>query len=192
MRDGSATRMRLEREAMRLFVEHGVAETSIRDVARAAGVAEGALYRHFAGKEDLVASLFLGHYLEFARALDRLQATSHGTRAKLDAMIRAFCRFFDEDPVLFRFLLFVQHGQLAKVPAGAATPVDVLRAAIAAGMRAGEIPKADAELATAMVIGLVLQTATAIVYGRLRGRLAPRADRLVGAALAVLHAPASG
>lgn len=189
MRDGTETRLRLEREAMRLFVERGIAETSVRDVAKAAGVAEGAMYRHFAGKEALVAALFLGHYLEFAQTLDQLAAGAQGTRAKLDAMIGGFCRFFDRDPVLFRFLLFVQHRPLEKVPAGARSPVDVFRDTIAAGMRAGEIPKGDAEFATAMVIGLLLQTATALVYHRLEGRLAPRARRLADAALAVLRAP---
>ncbi len=188
MRDGTGTRARLEREAMRLFVEKGVAETSTRDVAKAAGVAEGAMYRHFTGKEDLVASLFLAHYLEFAQVLERLQADASGTQAKLDAMIREFCRFFDRDQVLFRFLLFVQHGHLAKVPRDAATPVDVIRDVIAAGMRKGEIAKANVELATAMVMGLVLQAATAIVYGRIRGRLSPHAARLSAAAWAVLTA----
>jgi AcrR family transcriptional regulator len=188
MRDGTETRARLEREAMRLFVEKGVAETSIRDVAKAAGVAEGAMYRHFAGKEDMVASLFLTHYLDFGQVLGRLQAEASGTQAKLDAMIREFCRFFDQDQVLFRFLLFVQHGQLGKVPAGAQTPVDVIRNVIATGMRNGEIPKGDVELAAAMVMGLVLQAATATVYGRIRGRLAPHATRLAAAAWAVLAA----
>lgn len=186
MRDGSETKIRLEREAMRLFVEKGVAETSIRDVAKATGVAEGAMYRHFSGKDDLVATLFLAHYLGFAQTLERLQSEASGTRAKLEAMIQEFCRFFDQDQVLFRFLLFVQHGQLTNVPTGALTPVDVMRDAIAAGMREGEIPNADAELSTAMIIGLVLQAATAIVYGRIRGRLSPHSARLCAAAWAVL------
>jgi AcrR family transcriptional regulator len=186
MRDATGTRTRIEREAMCLFVEKGVAETSVRDVAKAAGVAEGAMYRHFASKEELVASLFLTHYLEFARVLERLQVEASGTQAKLDAMIFEFCRFFDVDQVLFRFLLFVQHGQLTKVPPAAKTPVDVIRDVIAAGMRGGEVPKGDAELATAMVMGLVLQVATAIVYGRITGALSPHAARLGAAASAVL------
>ena len=54
MRDGTETRKRIEAAALLLFVEKGVAETSIRDIAHSAGVAEGALYRHHAGKDDLV------------------------------------------------------------------------------------------------------------------------------------------
>ena len=38
--------------------------------------------------------------------------------ARLAAMIRGFCHAHDEDPTLFRFLLFVQHGQLSKLAAG--------------------------------------------------------------------------
>ncbi len=186
MRDGSKTRERIERRAMRLFVEKGVAETSIRDVAQAAGVADGALYRHFKGKEDLVAKLFTGHYLGFAQTLDKLQASATDTRAKLRGMITEFCRFFDEDEFLFRFLLFVQHGQLTKLPAKSLTPVEVIRRVIVAGIRQGEIPRGEPELLAAMVVGLVLQAATAIVYGRIRGSLSPHASRLSTAGWAVL------
>lgn len=186
MRDGSETRIRIETEAMRLFVEQGVAETSVRDIARAAGIAEGALYRHFVGKDDLVGKLFTAHYLGFAQTLERLEASAKLTRAKLDLMIGEFCRFFDADRILFRFLLFVQHGQLHLLPADTPTPVDVMRRVIAAGMRRREIAKGDPELAAAMVIGLVLQTATAIVYGRIEGPLSPHAARLSRAAWAVL------
>ena len=44
------TRDRIEQAAVRLFVEKGVAETTVRDIARAVGLSEGALYRHFDGQ----------------------------------------------------------------------------------------------------------------------------------------------
>ena len=65
------TRDRIETAAIDLFVEKGVAETTVRDIARAVDISEGALYRHFVGKEELVWQLFERHYLAFA---DRLQA----------------------------------------------------------------------------------------------------------------------
>ena len=39
------TRDRIEKAAIRLFVEKGVAETSVRDIARAVGISEGVVKR---------------------------------------------------------------------------------------------------------------------------------------------------
>ena len=59
MRDGTRTRARIETEALRLFATKGIDATSVRDIAGAVGVAEGALYRHFPGKGTLSRTLFL-------------------------------------------------------------------------------------------------------------------------------------
>jgi len=40
MRDGTATRERIDQNAMALFASKGVAETTIRDIAQSAGIAE--------------------------------------------------------------------------------------------------------------------------------------------------------
>jgi AcrR family transcriptional regulator len=54
-------------------VEKGVAETTVRDIAGAAGVAEGTLYRHFAGKDDLAWELFASNFATFAEGLESSQ-----------------------------------------------------------------------------------------------------------------------
>ena len=186
MRDGTATRERIERVAMGLFVAQGVSETSIRDIAQGAAIAEGALYRHFRGKDELIRELFERHYAAFATRLAALAASERGSRDKLRAMIGECCRVFDADPVLFRFLLLVQHHSLRRI-AGPDTPVEVVRQVIVDGMAAGEIPAGDADLATALVMGLILQPATFKTYGRLAGPLAPLADRLATACWTVLQ-----
>jgi len=186
MRDGTATRERIEQTAMGLFVSQGVSETTIRDIAQGAGVAEGALYRHYPGKDELIHTLFSRHYAAFARRLAELQAPHAGTCAKLAAMIGECCRVFDEDPVLFRFLLLVQHHALQRI-AGRETPVEVVRAVIAKGMERGEIPKGDPDLATALVMGVILQPATFKTYGRLPGPMLPLAPRLAEACWQILR-----
>ena len=121
------TRQRIEAAAIHLFVEKGVAETTIRDIARAVDISEGALYRHFVSKEELVWHLFERHYVEFAGSLWSLAEGESTARRKLAAMIRGFCRAHDDNPELFRFLLFVQHGQLAKLGPDTPTPVSAVR-----------------------------------------------------------------
>ena len=46
------------RAAMKLFSERGLDATSIRDIARESGYTNPALYKHFAGKEELALHLF--------------------------------------------------------------------------------------------------------------------------------------
>jgi AcrR family transcriptional regulator len=48
------TRRRLLAEAQRLFRERGYAATSLEQIAEAAEVTKGAIYGHFASKEDLM------------------------------------------------------------------------------------------------------------------------------------------
>src|ERR1700749_4808455 len=50
------TRQRLLTEAQRLFRERGYAATSLEQIAEAAEVTKGAIYGHFASKEDLLLS----------------------------------------------------------------------------------------------------------------------------------------
>jgi AcrR family transcriptional regulator len=50
------TRRRLLAEAQRLFRERGYAATSLEQIAEAAEVTKGAIYGHFASKEDLMLS----------------------------------------------------------------------------------------------------------------------------------------
>jgi len=180
------TRDRIEKAAVRLFVEKGVAETTIRDIALAVGLSEGALYRHFVSKEQLVWLLFERHYVEFAGRLMAVAQAETTAKGKLAVMIRAFCHAHDEDPALFRFMLFAQHGQLSKLAAGTATPVDAVRGVLAQAVEAGEIPTQDPDLATALAFGVVLQPAQFAAYGRVASELVPLSDRLVAAAWAAV------
>lgn len=172
---------------MGLFVTQGVSETTIRAIAGGAGIAEGALYRHYRGKDELIHALFQRHYAAFAARLDALQARHAHTRDKLAAMIEECCRVFDEDAVLFRFLLLVQHHSLQRVE-GKESPVEVVRGVLAQGMERGEILKGDADLATALVMGVIIQPATFKTYGRLPGPMRPLAGRLIAACWHVLQA----
>jgi AcrR family transcriptional regulator len=181
MRPKDQTKELIARTALRLFVEKGIDGATIRDIAAAAGIAEGTLYRHYPGKNALAWDLFSSNYAAFALELQRLQAGQATLRAKLDAMVRQFCSFFDQDPVLFSYLLLAQHGQLQKVTPDLPNPVEVLREVLAAGMDRGEIPGGDPDVAAAMVLGIVLQVAVFKIYRRLDQSLASLAEVLVAA-----------
>ena len=58
VRQAEATRNLLIAVARDNFTEHGYAATSIDDIIQRAGVARGALYHHFAGKEALFRAVY--------------------------------------------------------------------------------------------------------------------------------------
>jgi len=186
MRDGKATRQRIHDAALTLFVAKGVTETSVRDLAQLAGIAEGTLYRHYASKDDLVADLFATNYAAFAQRLSELDSPPLPLRQRLAALVGEICRFHDANPTLFRFLLLVQHQALPRVGQDQDNPVAVLRSMVEDGLGKGEIPAADPALATAMVLGLILQPATALVYGSLTAPLSRYAPDIADACWSVL------
>jgi AcrR family transcriptional regulator len=184
------TKQRIERAALTLFVARGVAETTTREIALAASIAEGTIYRYFPSKEQLAVDMFLRHHRALAEALDEAQGKAAILRAKIDAIVRCYCEWADRDWTLFAYHLLNQHSFLIQVPDGAPNPVNVVREVIARAMKAGEIPRRDADLAAASAIGAVMQPATYKVYGRFEGPLTAHARFFADAAWAVLSVKA--
>lgn len=60
--DGQRTRQAILDAALELFAEKGYFGTSLRDVARAVGVRESALYNYFDGKDALFDALLAAHH----------------------------------------------------------------------------------------------------------------------------------
>ena len=57
-RRGPLTRKQILDASLRLFSEKGFASTSVRDIARTAGITDAAIYYHFASKRELFEALF--------------------------------------------------------------------------------------------------------------------------------------
>ncbi len=179
---------RVEKAATELFAAHGVAGVSISEIATAAGVSQGALYRHYPGKEDLAWKLFSTAYLRTGAELDEIRARHPDFRTRLAAMVAHFCALYDRDPALFRFMLLAQHDLLPRIPADRRTPVDAVADSVAAGVRDGAVAGVDPLEAAAAIMGILLQTAVFHIYGRLQGPLSPRIPRLTRAAIAAVEA----
>lgn len=166
---------RIDAAALHLFAERGADATPMPMIAECAGVAVGSLYRYYANKDELVARLYADNYARLAQELDRTQTQAATARDKVAAMVRFICGFFDREWDLARFLLLEQHVRL-KTYSGAANPVDVVYGVLAEGMRRGEVRRLDGVLATALVMGPVIQAATFLTYGRLTGPLSNAAE----------------
>jgi TetR/AcrR family transcriptional regulator, cholesterol catabolism regulator len=84
-----------------LFYRRGAAATSIRDITRECGLTPGALYKHFASKDDLLYALVLhGHARVEARLDTALDGVPEEPPAQLAAYIRAYVVGHLESPEL--------------------------------------------------------------------------------------------
>jgi AcrR family transcriptional regulator len=70
VREMPAAKRALMTEGLKLFASRGIEAVSVRDIARATGFSNPVLFRHFAGKEALAATLFEGCYRSLIEALE--------------------------------------------------------------------------------------------------------------------------
>ena len=182
------TKERIERSAMRLFVERGFGETSIREIALQAWVSQGAMYNHYVSKEELAWELFSRYFSEIGQELRRIAAEQRDIGAKLRSMVRHVFHRFDEDWVLVRYVFFARHMHLSRVNRRLGNPYLVFRTVIGEAVRNGEIPRRDIELSTSMVTGAIIQTIDVkIISDRLDGPLAHHADAVALGCLRLLQ-----
>lgn len=73
--------------AGRLFKKHGVDGIGVADVSREAGLTPGALYKHFADKQDLAAQAF-SH--AFRHGFDRVNAPRPGTERSVETYFKVY------------------------------------------------------------------------------------------------------
>ena len=85
--DDLSTRQRILDEALTLFATHGFAGTSVRQLARAAGLRESSIYNHFPSKDEVYRTL-IGQWGP-AAFVERLESPDYRALSK-DPV--AFCR----------------------------------------------------------------------------------------------------
>lgn len=75
--------------AAALFAERGFKNTTVRDIADAAGILSGSLYHHFDSKESMVDELLDTFQTELWNRYDEITASELTPKGKLEAVVRA-------------------------------------------------------------------------------------------------------
>jgi len=136
-------RERILEAAVRVFARKGFHATRVSEVAKAAGVADGAIYLYFESKDHLLISLFehrverLLTYLE--TELPRAQSASHGRQRIIELQLGLLEGERDLAEVLT--IIFRQSTKLMKEYAAPKfnAYLDVIAGVIAEGQGAGEL-----------------------------------------------------
>ena len=149
--------------ASRVFARQGFHRTTVREIAREAGIADGTIYLYFASKQELLLALLgqLGRVGE--RPADFEAMAGVDMRGFLDAYLHR--RFADlrEWRLLFAavFPEVLADSELRAAQIAQATPAfEAAEVELARRMEAGEMPRRDpallARVAAATVVGLLV------------------------------------
>ncbi len=190
-KDGS-TKARIERAALLLFAERGVDAVTTREIASACEISEGALYRHFPGKEALAQTLFLAIHTRLSTEVRRAGAQHDSIEAQAKAVVHTYCKIADDDWSLFAYHLITTHRFLPSPDRPEInkedSPVTAIEAMITQAIKRDELPDGNVALRTSMALGVVLQTALHRFYGGVDGTLTAHRDALTRSVIAVLRA----
>jgi AcrR family transcriptional regulator len=162
------TRERIVEAAERVLRERGLARSTTKVIARAAGYSEGTLYKHFESKEDLFLAVLAERLPSFVVLVEELPArVGQGTvRETLEEVANNALAYYGEI-VPMAASIFSEPGLLArhreglrKRGAGPWMANEALAAYLDAEERLGRVREdADPEAAAAMLLGACYQRA---------------------------------
>ncbi|TME10149.1 MAG: TetR/AcrR family transcriptional regulator [Chloroflexi bacterium] len=101
-RDAAEHRQRILEVARHLFAQQGVEAVSMHQIARAAGIGQGTLYRRYANKGELCMDLLLEHYERFAEEIAALLAKASTSPAleRLESVLAKLVLFLEEQGIM--------------------------------------------------------------------------------------------
>ncbi|MFI5725613.1 TetR/AcrR family transcriptional regulator [Streptomyces cyaneofuscatus] len=182
-------RVRIVDAAHELMGSIGLARTTTKEIARAAGCSEAALYKYFPSKEELFVTVLKERLPKLGGLLDGLVPGEGGVEANLTEVARQAALFYGQtfpmaaslyaEPQLKR-----RHEQgLREVGAGPHLPIQGLDAYLRAEQRAGRVrADADTYAAASLLLGACAQRAFA--YDALPGGTPPQPLDAFAASLA--------
>jgi len=183
-------RTRILESAAHLFARMAFASVRMSDVAHAAGIGKGTLYRYFASKEELYLAIFDRSLSELDCRLADVARSGRSPPEALAAMLEALIEVFSRHLPTLR-AISGEHLQLADqgrslLRRHRANIEASLRRALESGVDSGDFGALDCELAPSLLIGLVRGAVMASAKAP-RERLTPA---VLGLALAgVLQRP---
>jgi AcrR family transcriptional regulator len=88
--------------ARRIFAEKGFAETSVDEIAHAAGVAKGTVYLYYPSKRDIYWEALKGGLVAMCETLEVQVRAAETTEGKIRAFMQTKLHFFEEHQDFFK------------------------------------------------------------------------------------------
>lgn len=100
------------RASLELFAAQGYQATTTPDIARQAGLAEGTMYSHFAGKQDLLNELYRSAAAWAVQLVRQADAAGGTPRDKLAQLAALLVHDAGRDPAVARLFFFQDYAVL--------------------------------------------------------------------------------
>ncbi|MEV4679319.1 TetR/AcrR family transcriptional regulator [Streptomyces kurssanovii] len=164
------TRVRIIDAARDLMLSIGLARTTTKEIAKAAGCSEAALYKHFTGKEELFVTVLQERLPKLGPLLAELAADPGGASVEenLTDIARQAALFYEKTFPMAASLyaeprLKRRHEEaMREMGTGPHKPIEGLDAYLRAERTAGRIsPEADTYAAASLLLGACAQRAFA-------------------------------
>jgi AcrR family transcriptional regulator len=157
-------------EALRTIQTHGVEHLTLRTVGERLGVSRSALYRHFADKQALLATVGEEGFRMLRQAIADAWERSGRGRIGFEAMGKAYVQFAVANPSHYRVMFggFIQSAAKDDhFVAEAKAAFQVLVDALVEQQNAGDIRRDDPALMARFVWAIVHGTAMLLIDGQL-------------------------
>lgn len=167
----------LLREGRAVLEERGATELSLREVARRAGVSEAAPFKHFNGKESLLAAIATQGFEELARQRQEIAAGGLSTHETARQMMHSYVQYALRNKGVFNLMVgprIVDQAQYPDLLERGAVSFNYFSNQIVALARESGWPEASRELVAHAAWALEHGLATLILAQR-----APRLDRQI-------------
>jgi AcrR family transcriptional regulator len=173
--------------AVRLVAQNGVKGTTVRSIAREAGVTEAALYRHYASKAELCLDVYTRIVAEMIRAKETIASSDLPVRDKIHEWVRVSYELFDRHPDAFTFVLLTPHEFTESERKIATLQGLIFTDLVERAQAVGELRRMPPELALSHFSGVMLNVPRLINEGVLEGPASRHADDVAAAIWRILE-----
>jgi AcrR family transcriptional regulator len=126
-----------------MFATRGYSQTSVRDIAREAGLLSGSLYHHFSSKEDIAAEVLRDFMSGLHARFEQIAEAAPDAQTALEGLVREAFRAIHESPYAVALYqnetaLFKSTAEFAFVMDASLTIERVWRGVLVAGRSSGQ------------------------------------------------------
>jgi len=156
--------------SLKLFTDKGYFNTSLAEIAEAAGVKSTAsVYKHFKNKQEIATALYTWIVDSLSVSIDDIRRRNRKASEQLREIVDLWFHLADHAPEIMKFLLVLNVSEFLpeEKPLMETPPFSKILRILQNGIKDGEIKALDAQRAYCHFFGIIENTLKQVVIGNL-------------------------